>query len=842
MNRIPLALHAILWTVLTPLALADQPTVTRLSPPGVQLDTEAELLIQGARLGDATRMLLYDPGVEVLELAADGGNRVRVRLKIGPDCRPGLHAFRLATETGISNLRYFGVSPLAHVEEVEPNDDFANPQPLELNRTVNGVVENEGVDYYAIELEKGQSVTVEIEGLRLGTEFFDPFVAILDTNRFELARSDDAPLVQQDCVCSYTAEESGTYIVEVRESAFGGNDKCQYRMHLGDFPRPMAVIPAGGPPGAIIDATVIDASGEQWKESIQLPDEPGEFDFVARRDGRMAPSPNRLRVIDMPNGIEQDQGGEANDEDRDALPVTDAPVAFNGVLQSAGDVDWFRIRGKKNQSLKLKVFGRQVLRSPIDSWLEVHKATGGRLASNDDAGGPDSEQTVKFPEDGEYLISIRDQLNEGSPIHAYRIEVAPPEKSVSLTIDELQRYVSQTAEVPQGSQMAVLLRAKRSGFGGDLGLRLDGAPAGLELVTPTIAANQSYIPMLIKAADDAKPAAALAPLIAETLPDNNSQVSGRLNQRTMLVRGQNNRDMWGHDSDRLAIAVTRRLPFSIELVQPEVPLVRGGSGHYRVKAHRDEGYDERIYLRALYNPSGCRASGSIRIEPGKSEALIPVTANTKAALGKFPITVLARAKSRDASVWVASDFVTLEVADSFFEFKFGKTVAETGQSGVIAVGLEVKRPPEGDVEFEVVGLPSGVSSDQPKLTFTPGMERLAFPIQVGEDARTGQFRTIYVKASITRPGGKIVQTAGRGEIQLAKPLPANTAVAKGSGTGETNHRDAPESTGTTSPGEGITAIVRQLTPAWFARARSISSPNKSVGRIVFETNRVFHDE
>ncbi len=753
-------------------ALADQPTLSMFSPAGCQRGTEVEVLIRGARLEDTKQLLLYDPGIEVVELAADGASKVKAKLRVADDCQPGLHAMRLATETGISNLRYFGVSPLPQANEEEPNSDFAQPQVVQLNSTLNGVIKSEDVDYYAVDLKAGQRMTVEVEGLRLGTEFFDPFVAILDENRFEVARSDDAPLLQQDCVCSYTAEQDGRFIVEVRESSFGGNDRCQYRLHVGDFPRPMCIVPSGGRPGEVIEATLVDASGESWQEKIQLPDEPGDFSYVAVRDGKVAPSPNKLRVVDLPNVLEAEP-----DNDWTKLTALDGPVAFNGVLAEEGDADFFKIKGKKNQTLQFKVFGRKLLRSPIDSWLEIHKAGGGRLAANDDSGGPDSVQSVKFPEDGEYVVSIRDQLREGSPIHAYRIEAAPSPRSVQLTIDELQRYVSQTIEVPQGGQMAVLLRVRRSGFGGDMTLRLEDAPAGTELVTPTVAANQSYIPMMIRADKAAQPAAALANLIAETPPDG-AGVQGFLNQRTMLVRGRNNRDMWGHNANRLAVAVTKELPFSIEVVQPEVPIVRGGSSFYHVKAHRREGYNERIYLRSLYNPSGCSASGSIRIEPDKNEALIPVTANTKAAIGKFPITVLARAKSVNANVWSASEFITLEVADSFFNFKFGKTVAETGGSTAIGVGVEVKRPPEGEVEFELVGLPAGVTCEQPKAKLTPDMKQLSFPIQVAADARVGQFKTLYVKATITRSGGKIVQTAGRGELQLAAPVAAPTTVAK----------------------------------------------------------------
>lgn len=73
---------------------------------------------------------------------------------------------RLVTETGISNLRMFGVSALTEAAEVEPNSDFATPQAATLNTTINGVVTNEDVDYYAVDLAEGQKITCEMEGIR----------------------------------------------------------------------------------------------------------------------------------------------------------------------------------------------------------------------------------------------------------------------------------------------------------------------------------------------------------------------------------------------------------------------------------------------------------------------------------------------------------------------------------------------------------------------------------------------------------------------------------------------------------------------------------------------------
>jgi hypothetical protein len=353
-----------------------------------------------------------------------------------------------------------------------------------------------------------------------------------------------------------------------------------------------------------------------------------------------------------------------------------------------------------------------------------------------------------------------------------------------MTIDELTRYISQTVEVPRGGQMAVLLRTNRKGFKGDLALRLENPPAGVRLVTPVVAAEQSYIPLMIEAAADAPVDAALVPLTAESKTAEVA-LAGKLNQRTMLVRGQNNRDMWGHNSDRLALAVTEELPFSIEVEQLKVPLVRNGSANFVVRAHRKDGYKERIYLRPLYSPSGCSASSSVRIEADQSEVLVPITANSRAELGNFPIAILARAKATNADAWVSAEFVNLEVADSFFDFKFGKAVGEPGGVTELLVGVDIKTPPEGKVVFELVGLPRGVTSPSSKIELAPEMTQLAFPLEIANDARVGQFKTLVITATIERPEGTIVQTQGTGEIQIAAAV-AGASVASAASPASTS--------------------------------------------------------
>ena len=80
--------------------------------------------------------MLYSPGFSVSKLQAVNDNQIKATVKIALDCRLGEHSMRLRTATGISELRTFCVGALPVVEEKEPNSDFATPQNVPLNVTV----------------------------------------------------------------------------------------------------------------------------------------------------------------------------------------------------------------------------------------------------------------------------------------------------------------------------------------------------------------------------------------------------------------------------------------------------------------------------------------------------------------------------------------------------------------------------------------------------------------------------------------------------------------------------------------------------------------------------------
>jgi len=92
---------AFLLSLSTVSLLAVAPQLTTTSPSGLQRGTEAELKFNGTRLADAKELLLYEPGIKVLELKEAKDNQVIARLKVEADCQLGEHKVRIRTATGV---------------------------------------------------------------------------------------------------------------------------------------------------------------------------------------------------------------------------------------------------------------------------------------------------------------------------------------------------------------------------------------------------------------------------------------------------------------------------------------------------------------------------------------------------------------------------------------------------------------------------------------------------------------------------------------------------------------------------------------------------------------------
>lgn len=771
--RSALAAWLCLAAVATSVSMAADPQLSIIVPRGAQRGTEQVFRFAGARLNDAEEILFYEPGFEVLEIKAADANNIDVKVRIAPDCALGEHTAQVRTRSGVSDYRTFFVGALPVVEEKEPNTDFAAPQAIALNVTVSGTVDNEDVDYFVVEAKKGQRLSVEVEGMRFGQTLFDPYIAILNEKRFELAAVDDSPLLKQDAAASILVPEAGRYIVEMRDSSYGGDGNCRYRLHIGTFPRPTITYPAGGQAGQSLDITFIgDANGPITK-SIAFPAE-GVTELPVYIDDAegITPSPHIVRVSPHPNAME----AEPNQGFDTATPVTTFPSAFNGILQEPGDVDIFKFTAKAGQVFEVECFGRRI-RSPIDPVMNLYKANGEGITGNDDSRGPDSYFRWQVPADGDYAIRVADHLNRGGPQFTYRIEFQEVKPSLNLGIPRVARYSQsrQQVYVPRGNRYATIISAERINFGGELtidGLQL---PPGITVVAPPMNPNLNVMPIVFEAAADAPLAGSLVDFKMKPTDPNLASVVGHFTNRADFVIAGPGQSLYvWKDVDRLPVAVVEELPFHLEIVQPNVPLVRAGMMQLKVVARKKEGWDEEIHVQFPFRPPGIGANSEIVIPKGQNEGLYQLNADGNAALGKWPIYALGYANINGAA-WASTQMATLEVADPYVGLEIQRASVEQGKETEMPIAVSILKEIKQPAQVTLVGLPHKVTAEP--LQITPETKELVFKIQTAPDSPEGTHKNVFCQVTVIENGEQIVHARlGNSELRIDKPLPMPTAA------------------------------------------------------------------
>jgi hypothetical protein len=761
-------------------ASAASPSVSSITPPGGKRGTEVEVRIAGSNLSDDPQLVMYDPGIEVKEIGPTTDKNGKVvstgsvtaKLVIANDCPLGLRAFRIRTASGItSSLVLFSVGSMDEVAEVEPNNAIDTAQALPLNSTVNGRCDNEDVEYYAVELKKGQPLAAEVEGLRLGRGPFDPYLVIYDSNNKELARSDDAALAWYDAVATIVAPADGKYYVMLRESTFGGGS-APYRIHIGSFPRPTAVIPAGGKPGSKMEVTYLGDAGGNWKQTITVPAKPVFYSTFQSGDQKgtalfptnnrgTAPSPMIFRINDLENFFESEPN-----EDAATQKALSVPAAFNGIIEKPGDVDTFVFSGKKGQSFDVRVHARSV-RSPLDSVLTVRRVKGNAMVgTNDDSGSPDSYLRVNCGADEDYSIEVKDMLGEGGPNYVYRVEVTPIEPTVALSVQEKVLYADTVVSVPAGNRGAAVLLVSRKDFAGDLNLKVLGLPPGMKFEAPTIAAGQTMVPLLLSADDKAKPASGVLDVQAVST-DPAKPASGHLSQISGLVR-INQRNVYEHAIQRFSSAIVGKAPYKIEVATPKVPLVRSGTMDLKVRAIREPGFTAPINIRLLYAPNGTAGAVSAQIPEGQNEGTLLVSAGPTAEIREWQIVVLGSASVEGGTVEVASPFVKLQVGEPYFDLAFKANSVPQGGELKYVVQATNNIEFKGKAKLQLIGLPNEATCEP--IEISQDSTEAVFTVKTTGNTPQGRHKAVMCNLVVVLNGEPINHTLGPAEIRVDPPV------------------------------------------------------------------------
>lgn len=765
-------LYAILFLCFGSACYGSSPQLSIIMPRGIQRGAEHVLTFSGARLQETQEIFLYSPGITVKGIEQVDANNVKVTVNVAADCRLGEHVAQIRTTSGISDYRTFFVGALPAVTETEPNNEFDKPQVIEQNVTITGVIASEDVDHFQVTAKKGQRISVEVEGIRLGTQMIDPFLAILDEKRFEVMATDDTPLLKQDCFLSFVPDRDGVYTILLRDTAYGGNGNCRYRLHVGQFPRPSIAFPAGAPAGSETELQLLgDPTGPlKHKLTVAAPNGFREGLFYEDEQG-ITPSPLKFRVNDLSNLFE----AEPNSGFDNSSPVT-VPSALNGILQETGDRDWYQFECKKGQVFDIAAFAQQI-GSPLDVVVNVYGPDKKHIQGNDDSRGADSYFRFTAPADGLYYLRVRDLLERGGEQFVYRLEISPPKPTLNFSIPRVARYSQyrQSIFIAKGNRFGTLISAARGNFSGELKLLKDNLPPGITMHAMPMASNLNLMPVVFEATEDAEVSGQLVDLVGSHVEDA-KQISGNYQNNGLMVGGTpNNTQYVGCMVNRLPMAVVNPLPFRIEIVQPQGPLVREGSKPIKVIAHRDEGFTGAIALQFPFRPPGVGTQNTISIPEGKNEALYPLNANANAQIREWPIMIIGQSDVGGAA-WASTQLATLNVTERLVTFEISRAACEQGQATQFICKLNHITPFEGKASAELLGLPP--HTEVQKLEFDKTTEQLVFDVKTTAETPVGKHTSVFCRVTIPFEGETIVATAGRSDLQVDRPLPKKQVAAK----------------------------------------------------------------
>lgn len=781
---------------------AASPTLTSTVPRGGQRGTEVEVTVTGSRMADAEEILFHQPGItfkEIVHPEKSNGANFKVKFVIAPDAKLGEHVFRVRTRTGVTFARRFWVSQYPNHAEVtdKSNNLFETPQEIPTNVTLEAITAREAADYFQINAKKGERISVEVEGLRINAGNFtmDPYVAILNKERFELVSNDDTPLLKQDCFVSTIAPEDGQYVIEIRDAAYQGNGR--YRAHVGNFPRPTMVYPAGGPAGQEVEVRLIgDVKGE-FTQKVKTPAEADPtYGVFVNHEGQVPPSSNPFRVVDYPNVMENEENNESMGSMKEVPSAGNLPLAFNGILQAktndegeaVPDYDYFKFSAKKGQRYRIRAHAKKIS-SPVDPVLHVFNSEGGTVGGNDDAdGSADSRYDFTAPADGDYFVRVYDMLKRGGEDFVYRVETETIEPALVLTMPEFATRNNQhlkQMEVPRGGRYAVVANVTRQSAAVDGKFEVTGLPAGVTLNADVLPSNVGQFPIVFEAAADAPVGGTLANLFVKST-DAEKPYVGKYNQPLDFVRGNPNGTLYySNESDKLPVAVCEEAPYTINIEKPATPLLQNGSLAVKIVATRKEGFTKPITVRWLWRPPGVSCNSTASIPEGKNETVFNLTANANATIRTWKVAVQGESDPGGGIVRTASQLTDLEIAQPYVNFKINLATTKQGQPASVLVDVEKVRDFGGEATARLVGLPAKAVGTE--IKFNQGQAQVSIPVTTEEGTPVGQHKNIFCELVFNEGGHQIRQRAGMGgifrvdpkpkEAPKPAPKPANVAAA-----------------------------------------------------------------
>jgi hypothetical protein len=623
-QRQALLVHSLLFIScfsLPSLALSQTsyPMITHTTPVAVQRGKTTEVTVHGSMDFSGVYKVLFDrPGIRAEVLPgvvatvskgrpATKTNNVAVKLKlsVAADADLGAREFRLASSLGLSSTGQLIVVDDPVIEEKGVNNTTDHANLITVPCVVCGRIEAvEDVDCYRFPAEKGKTYAFEVVCARLEDKIHDlqkhadPLLRLLDARGRELALDDDCYFA--DPVLTFAPSVSGEYYLEIRDSKYDGDARWVYAILATDRPYVAGVYPMAGNPGQELDVEPVSIAGpRRHPVRLRAPKTPGLQEVQLNVDGANT-NPVPFIVSPLPQVVEI----EPNDEPKQAMRIP-IPCGINGRIDKPRDVDHFRFTATKSKPIRFEVKARRlgsILRSTLDSVLDVMTDKGKVLASNDDAYGKDAALVFAPPSDGDYILRIRDLNHKGSDRAVYFIEADFARPDFTLRCDP------DKAMIGPGSSTAWYVHLTRTnGFTGPVRVEIEGLPKGVAASGLVIAPQMTQGVVVLTAGATASRDAANVRVVGRAISP--PSVSDELSVAHVATPNQ---EIYFPGGGRGVIAVNEQSvavtgPSDIQRVEvspQKIDLEPGREVRINVKLQRRPDYDKPVSLDVLMRHLG----------------------------------------------------------------------------------------------------------------------------------------------------------------------------------------------------------------------------------------------
>ncbi|MBL8826849.1 MAG: hypothetical protein JNM18_07660 [Planctomycetaceae bacterium] len=754
-----------------------------MSPAALVRGGTTRVTLSGSELGRGLDLWTSAPAgsIEAKLVEQSQDKQLTFDVTVTDRCPVGLYGLRLASTHGLSNTIIVLVDEL--VPRVVAPVNNAAPLAVTLPVSLAGTLRPTELDRFAFDVRAGETISFECVSSRLGKDA-DPIIRLRDPQGRVIVEHDNDPGLFFDFRFAHTFATAGRYSAEVFDARFHGDPEWNYVLRMGRFPAARVVVPSSAQPGQSVLLQLPELPGVALPVSIDPTTTLGRTYQTLQRDDDQAPSWTPVLITNAPSTVEV----EPNDTFEQATAAKPGDMLC-GVLGRSNDIDHFAFELKKGDRVELRAESA-TLDSAADIELAVIGPDGKETQRIDDVLLEEAFLLLNANRDGVWRVLVHDVTRGGGPAYAYRIETrrAGPAISVQADIPDVT--------LPQNETQSLPLIVTRTEYTGPIKLSLPGAPPGVTLEPNEIAEGQTKLHARLRA-DSSAPLGVFSIQVQATgsVPAKGDAaeytISTIARTQPLIDRERYNVDLIKYFlrenqrrlppslTNQIALQIAPPTPFSVELPQPEVTLVRYLSIDVPIQTTRVTGFKSPITFKARGGQLGeereIRRQIYTRFQPAGPEQLNVAGKFLSRNLpneAKDRIDLFATAIDGDRKVTLVRSF-DLELKAGFDVVAEPKPVSVLPGEKVKFELVATRLPPfTGAITVEQSdqpnqGPPAGITLPE-KVVIPAGKDRVEVELSVAADVKPGRLR---VRLESRAPVGEFLEEPRPKDVEIEVKKP-----------------------------------------------------------------------